>query len=916
MKTKTNVVIAMLCASIMILSVATPISALDLTDSGIGGEVVGDGKATGSVVQSARANSDGTGEVEASISASAEMYGPGSAECSKEGPVTSTLTTPLGEIVADVGEDSEVNAEVEVTGEGSGSSDAYVGTAGYLGASEVEITSEISSDAWVSTDGGSASADASATGTTSGDGTSYATGGAPCDATSHAVVSGDTEANAEASGIAGAGSFAIVGSYDYAGHDMVVEESIIGAGSYAGSKDVDSKASADSVAEGVAIQEGQAENCCTYSETLAEGETSTKVKTEGPGFANADAHIVSFDAAGTDYVHEESSIGAHSHAESDTDGEASAKSSSEGFTDASGGACGCLQSETFAEGETSTDVKTSGPGSANADAYINSYDDVGGDIDTGIAHVHEESHIGAHSHGSSGTGGVTSAKSSSEGYTDASGAACGCLQSETFAEGETSTQVKTSGPGVANADAHINSYDDVVVDIVDIDTGIVHVHEESHIGAHSHGSSKSGETSAKSSSEGLTGASGGACGCLQSETFAEGETSTQVKTSGPGFGIADAYIDSYDDVNINLSTDYGYVNEDSHIGARSEAESGTDGKTSAKSSSEGFTNANGEACGCLYSDTYAEGETSTDVDTSGPGYTWSSTSIRSYSYGEKEIGTDYAYVFEGSYLNAHSYGSSGTGGETSAKSSSEGYTGASGAACGCLYSDTYAEGATDAKTETSGSVPDAGSWAYIGSHDEMSTYYYVHEDSRISAGSRGWSDTGGETSAKSSSEGFAIAIGEDVCTGIFSGAYAEGAAEVKTETVDNAKISAYARLISEGLVIGDNVYVESEIRTGARAWNDSNAEGKATIDCIGSEAIAFNPIGEWAETGILEGEGETVVKPFNEVYTWTFVEDAYAIAHPIINTGSEDIKQKVYIDTSGPIDVYSFTRATASIETP
>jgi hypothetical protein len=93
------------------------------------------------------------------------------------------------------------------------------------------------------------------------------------------VVSGNTEANAVVSGTARASSYAAVGSTDYAGHDVVDEDSYIEAGSHAWSDD-GSNASADSSAKGEAYQDGQAENCAR-SATYAEGEVSTAVATQG-----------------------------------------------------------------------------------------------------------------------------------------------------------------------------------------------------------------------------------------------------------------------------------------------------------------------------------------------------------------------------------------------------------------------------------------------------------------------------------------------------------------------------------------------------------------------------------------------------------------------------------------------------------
>ncbi|NAT10895.1 hypothetical protein C4E22_05035 [ANME-1 cluster archaeon AG-394-G06] len=538
-----NVVIAMMCASIVILSIAAPISAVELENSGVSGEIDGTGAVTGSVSLETTTDRNGAANIEASIEASVELDGPGSAKCSQEGPVTHTAETELGTIVVGVSEDSKVEAAVEVVGEGSASADAYVGTTASLGESEVEIESKISSEVEIATDGGSASATASATGTTTGDGLSYATGCPPAenDATSHAEVSGNTEANAAVSGTAEAESYAAIGSTDYAGHYTVDEESYIEAGSYAWSADDNcrsdegSKASADSSANGDAYQDGQAENCAR-SATYAAGDVSTAVATQGVAEAESDVYIWSYGYAEKDgdyaYVDVDSDIDAESDASSGTDGIASADAYADGDTGAAGSACGCVFLDTSAIGIGSTAVQTEGDASADSDSDIWSYGDAYKDTDG--AGVHEYSEIWTDSEADSGTDGKASAGSASIGYTGAGGSACGCVFLDTSAIGIGSTAVQTEGDASADSDSDIWSYGDAYKD-----TDGAGVHEYSSIDAGAHAGSVDCKASAESSAKGYTDATGSACDCADSWTNAKG--AVQVKTES----VDDAWITAY-----------------------------------------------------------------------------------------------------------------------------------------------------------------------------------------------------------------------------------------------------------------------------------------------------------------------------------------------------------------------------------
>ena len=830
METK-NVVIAMLCASIVILSVATPISAIELENSGISGEIDGTGEVTGSVALEASKNGDGTANIEASIEASVRLDGPGSAECSQEGPVTHTVETELGTIVADVSKDSNVNAAVEVVGDGKASADAYVGTRAKLGESEVKIRSEISSRTHVETNGGSASATASATGTTTGDGISYASGGAPDDATAHAEVSGNTEANAVVSGTAGAHSYAAVGSTDYAGHNFVEEESYIESGSHAWSADGNcksdegSKASADSSANGEAYQDGQAENCAS-SETYAKGEVSTAVATQGDASAHSYSDIWSYGYAYKDadeaYVDEYSEIWTSSRAGSDTNGIASAVSYADGDTGAAGSACDCVYSDTSAIGIGSTAVQTEGPAHAESYSDIWSYGEAYKDTDG--AYVEEMSDIWTHSDAGSDTDGKAYADSASIGYTDAAGSACDCVYSDTSAIGIGSTAVQTEGPAHAESYSDIWSYGEAYKD-----TDGAYVEEMSDIWTHSDaGSDTDGKAYADSASIGYTDAAGNACDCVYSDTSAIGIGSTAVQTEGPAH--AESYSDIWSYGEAYKDTDGAYVYEDSEIWTSSRAGSGTDGKASANSASIGYTGAAGSACGCVYLDTSAIGIGSTAAQTEGPAHARSDIDI--WSYGEAYKDTDGAGVYEFSEIWTRSHANSDTDGKASAESSFNGYTGAAGSACDCL-------------------------------------------DSRTNA---------------------------------------KGAVEVNTETDGDAWISTYARLTSDGwIVIGKEMGANSVIHTGATAMHNSNSAGTATADGSTEAGASDSCTGEWVGTGILDGEGETIVNPFDVMSTSTNAGSAYANAKP---DGFEAINFVVYIDTTGPNEAYSFTEAIARIPVP
>jgi hypothetical protein len=843
METK-NVVIAMLCASIVILSIAAPISAVELENSGISGEIDGTGEVTGSVSLEASTDRSGTAEIEASIEVSVELVGDGSAKASQKGPVTNTLDTPLGTIVVDVSKDSNVNAAVAVDGDGKASADAYVGTTASLGESEVDIESEISSEAHVETDGGSASATASATGTTTGDGISYATGCPPAenDATSYAEVSGNTEANAAVSGTAGADSYAAVGSTDYAGHYTVEEDSYIESGSSAWSGDDNcesddgSQASADSSANGEAYQYGQAENCAS-SNTYAEGEVSTAVATQGVAEAESEVYIWSYGVAesygeaeeDTDYAYVEvdSDIDADVDAKSGTDGIASAEAYADGDTGAAGSACTCVYSDTSAIGIVSTAVETQGNAEADSDAYIWSYGEA--EKDTDYAYVYGDSDMDVDSGAESGTDGIASAESYSIGYTGAAGSACDCVHLDTSAIGIVYTAAETQGDAEADSDAWLWSYGDA-----EKDGDYAYVDEDSEIWTDSDAmSGTDGIASAMSYSIGYTGAAGSACDCVHLDTSAIGIGYTAVQTEGDA--SADSVSDIWSDGDAEKDGDYAYVDEDSEIWTDSEADSDTDGIASAKSYSIGYTGAAGSACGCVYSDTSAIGIGSTAVQTEGEAYAESESDIWSSDYAFKD--TEGAYVEEYSEIWSYSDVGSETDGKASAESSSKGYTGATGSACDCLDS---------------------------------------------------WTN-------------------------------AKGAVEVKTETDGDAWITADARLTSDGwIVIGDQMRANSVINTSATAMHNSNSAGTATADGS-TEANASDSCagctGEWVETGILDGDGDTVVNPFDVMNTWAFAGFAYANAEP---TGFEAIVVDFDINTLGPIEnvAYSSIDAIAMIPAP
>jgi hypothetical protein len=832
METK-NVVIAMLCASIAILSVATPISAVSLTDSGIEGGILGDGSVTGEVVVSARGNPDGTGAVEASMEATAELNGPGAAVCIADAHLTSTLTTELGTIEAT--SDGGVVAAVEVEEEGLASADASLGTEASLGASEVVIESEISSGTDVETNGGSASATAIASGTTSGEGTSYATDGAPSDAYSYAEVSGTTVANAAVNDTAGAGSYAVVKSTDYAGHNAVRETSNIGAGSYGWSDD--GNASANSNAEGVAYQFGQAETCA-YSETYAEGMVGTAVMTAGPdSAARSNANIGSYDYAyartdedGTKYgsVSESSNIGASSYASSVTDGEALAISGADGYTYAYGSACDCVYSDTEAEGMVGTAVMTAGPAYAGSNANIGSYDYAYARTDedgTKSGSVSESSKIGASSYASSETDGAALAISGADGYTWAYGSACDCVYSDTYADGIVGTEAWTMGPAYAWKAANIGSYDYAYAYTDEDGNKEAGVRESSQIEVQGGIDSDGGLASGIANADGYTWASGSACDCVYSGTYATGKVSAIQAVSGEGSTWDNAYIMSYE--SAYSGTDGAYVSESSDIYSYAQSESGKDGEAVASSGADGSTWAYGGACGCVYSGTYADGMVNTAAMTAGLAYADSFSHI--WSTDEASVTDDGAEVAEQSSIYVGSYAESKHRGEAVAISAAEGYTDAYGGACGCLYSDTDAEGTVDATA---------------------------------------WS-------------------------------------------ADNAWISTYARLTSDGrIVIGKDMAANSVIVTGATAMHNSNSAGEANAEGF-TGAYAENwCTGEWVSTGIEDGVGVTIVNPFNVMGTGTYAGFAYAYANPI---GFEEVNQTIDIDTSGLTNVaYSWTEAIAT----
>jgi hypothetical protein len=521
--------------------------------------------------------------------------------------------------------------------------------------------------------------------------------------------------------------------------------------------------------------------------------------------------------------------------------------------------------------------------------------------------VDVDSDIWTSSYANSDTGGIASADSASIGDTGAAGSACGCVYLDTSAIGIGSTAVQTQGDAYARSSSDIWSYG-----WAEKDGDYAYVYADSEIWTNSHADSGTdGIASADSASIGYTGAAGSACDCVFLDTSAIGIGSTAVKTEGPA--SAESYSDIWSYGYAEKDGDYAYVDEYSEIYTKSYADSGTDGIASADSASIGYTGAAGSACGCVYSDTSAIGIGSTGVQTQGPASASSHSDI--WSYGWADNGTDGAYVYEASEIWTSSRANSGADGIASADSASIGYTGAAGSACGCVFSDTFAIGIGSTGVKTEGPAY-ARSFSGIGSYDEAyngTDGAYVYEGSYIAGRSKAGSDTDGKASAESSSNGYTGATGS-ACDCLDSRTNAKGTVEVKTETDGDAWISTYARLTADGwIVIGKEMGANSVIHTGATAMHNSNSAGTATADGSTEAGASDSCTGEWVGTGILDGEGKTIVNPFDLMETSTYAGFAYANAKP---DGFEAINFVVYIDTTGPNEAFSLTEAIARISAP
>jgi hypothetical protein len=191
----------------------------------------------------------------------------------------------------------------------------------------------------------------------------------------------------------------------------------------------------------------------------------------------------------------------------------------------------------------------------------------------------------------------------------------------------------------------------------------------------------------------------------------------------------------------------------------------------------------------------------------------------------------------------------------------------------------------------------------------------VYEYSGIDAGAHAGSETDGKASAESYSKGYTGATGS-ACDCLDSWTNAKGAVQVKTETDGNAWITANARLTSDGrIVIGNQMGAKSVINTSATAMHNSNSAGTATADGSTEANASDSCKDEWVETGILDGDGDTIVNPFNLMSASIYFGSLYANANPL---GFEEIDSDIYINTIGPIENlgYSFAEAIAMIPAP
>ncbi|NQE53719.1 hypothetical protein C5S29_09005, partial [ANME-1 cluster archaeon GoMg3.2] len=134
-------------------------------------------------------------------------------------------------------------------------------------------------------------------------------------------------------------------------------------------------------------------------------------------------------------------------------------------------------------------------------------------------------------------------------------------------------------------------------------------------------------------------------------------------------------------------------------------------------------------------------------------------------------------------------------------------------------------------------------------------------------------------------------------------------------SADNAWISTYARLTSDGwIVIGKDMGANSVIVTGATAMHNSDSAGEANAE--GTTYADANNFctDEWVSTGVDDGVGVTIVFPFDVMGTMTYAGFAWANANP---TGFEEVNLTAYIDTNGPTNVaFSWTNATAITPAP
>ena len=123
-------------------------------------------------------------------------------------------------------------------------------------------------------------------------------------------------------------------------------------------------------------------------------------------------------------------------------------------------------------------------------------------------------------------------------------------------------------------------------------------------------------------------------------------------------------------------------------------------------------------------------------------------------------------------------------------------------------------------------------------------------------------------------------------------------------------------MTSDGwIVIGNEMGAKSVINTSATAMHNSNSAGTATADGSTEAGASDSCTGEWVGTGILDGDGDTIVNPFNWMYTNAYAGFAYAHAIPV---GFATIDLNFDINTLGPIENwgYSSTEAIAMIPAP